>query len=185
MIILMGISGVGKSVQGQLFTNDGKYSWVSVGNLVRQKMDGEAKKNILRGELLNDQQIIELVQNVVSKSSHIDQEIVMDGFPRTIYQAKWLTEQIKKGKICLTGIFFLHASEEVVTKRLLSRGREDDRPEIIKKRFSQFKTKTVPITKFLKENNIDIIDINGDNNPQKVHQDILRALQEIRVNNAD
>ncbi len=185
MIILIGISGVGKSVQGQLFTKKEGYYWVSIGNLIREKMSEEAKENVLQGKLLNDNQIIDLVENVFRESLPKNQQIVIDGFPRTIGQAKWLIRQIKNKEIDLTGIFFLHASENIVTKRLLSRGREDDKPEIIKKRFQQFKLKTMPIIKLMKANNIDIIDINGDNDPNEVHNDILKELNKIERRNAD
>lgn len=172
MIILIGISGAGKSIQGGMLEG---YKWISIGEVLRKKLEGEQKESIKFGNLLSDDQVISIVEMVLKSNSNLDR-VVIDGFPRTEKQARWLVEQVAKKELNIEVIYFIHASEGVVINRLLERGREDDTLEIIKKRFDIFYAQINPIMRILKEASIRIVDINGDNSPDKVHQEIINNL---------
>ena len=174
----MGVAGSGKSVQGKLFTDELGYAWISTGNLFRAYIVGERRKELFSGKLLDDQEVIELVERALRDIS-LKEEFVIDGFPRTQKQAEWLIDQIKLGRIKLTAIYNLHAHKDVVTKRLLARGRNDDNIEVIKKRFQEFDNKTLPIIDTFKKAGIKVIDINADRPPLEVHQEIISHLSEI------
>ena len=74
-----------------------------------------------------------------------DEEFILDGFPRTTEQAEWLLAQVKAGLIDVTAVFRIDATREVVKRRLLQRGRQDDYHEAIEDRFRDFEQTIVPI----------------------------------------
>ncbi len=178
MIILMGVIGAGKSIQGKLFTDELGYAWISTGNLFRAFITGERRKELFSGKLLSDEEVIDLVKKAF-KNIDLNQEFVIDGFPRTKGQTEWLISEIESGEVKLTAIFNLIASEEEVIKRLLARGREDDQIDTIKTRFEEFKSKTLPIISVFKERGIKVIDIDADKSPMEVHKEIISHLPEI------
>ena len=175
MIVLMGVAGSGKSMQGRLFADENGYAWISTGELFRVLVTGERRKQMLEGKLLSDNEVIELVDRSF-KLIDMSQEFVVDGFPRTKVQAEWLLEQVKSGRMPLTAIFNLKASTEVVKQRLLGRGRQDDTEEAIKQRFIEHETMTMPIIDFFKNNGVPVYDIEAEGDPVTIHENIMVCL---------
>lgn len=172
MIILMGVAGAGKSMQGRLFADEHGYAWISTGELFRVLVTGERRAQMLEGKLLSDEEVIALVDKTL-KLIDLDQEFLLDGFPRTKVQADWLLEQVKAGRLNLTAVFNLTATPEVVKKRLLARGRQDDTEEVIEKRFKEYQTATLPILDYFKQAGAPVYDIDADQDPITVHDKIM------------
>jgi adenylate kinase len=101
---------------------------------------------------------------------------VLDGFPRTIPQADWLTDQAKAGRFSVDCIINLIASEDVVVKRLTSRGRPDDTREAIARRIEEYEAVTQPILQHFRAENIPVHDIDGDRDARVIHDDILELI---------
>jgi adenylate kinase len=175
MIILMGVAGAGKSMQGRLFADEHGYAWISTGELFRVLVTGERRAQMLEGKLLSDQEVIELVDKTL-KLIDVEEEFLLDGFPRTKAQADWLMSEVKSGRLKLTAIFNLTATREVVKKRLLARGRQDDTEEAIERRFQEFETMTMPIVNYLHENGAPVYEIDADQDPLTVHDAIMDLL---------
>jgi adenylate kinase len=175
MIIFMGVAGSGKSMQGRLLADREALPWLSTGEFLRMLISGEERRDMLAGKLLDDEEIITLVQKVFNVIN-IEEEFVMDGFPRTEGQADWLLNQVKYGQLSLTAVVHLTASEDVVLERLLGRGRQDDHKEAIAERFREYEQAIKPILEHFKQAGIPVYDINGEQEPETVHQDIIKAL---------
>ncbi|HVV67028.1 MAG TPA: nucleoside monophosphate kinase [Candidatus Saccharimonadales bacterium] len=175
MIILMGVAGAGKSMQGRLFADEHGYAWISTGELFRVLVTGKRRQQMLEGKLLSDEEVIELVDKTL-KMIDTDKEFLLDGFPRTRVQADWLLDQVRNGRFNLTAIFNLTASPAVVKERLLKRGRQDDTEAAIKKRFDEYEKVTMPIIDYFKQAGIDVYDINADQEPMAVHDNILKYI---------
>jgi adenylate kinase len=175
MIIFMGVAGSGKSMQGRLLADREALPWLSTGEFLRMLISGEERRDMLAGKLLDDEEIITLVQKVFNVIN-IEEEFVMDGFPRTEGQADWLLNQVKHGQLKLTAVVHLTASEDVVLERLLGRGRQDDHKEAIAERFREYEQAIKPILEHFKQAGIPVYDINGEQEPEAVHQDIIKAL---------
>lgn len=175
MIIFMGVAGSGKSSQGRRIADEQGLPWLSTGEFLRMLIAGEKRKDMLAGKLLADQEIIALVRKIFAVVD-TDNEFVLDGFPRTVAQADWLLSQAKHGQLPITAVVHLQASEEVVAKRLLGRGRLDDNEEAIKERFREYNEEMVPILNHFKEAGIRIIEINAEHSTEEVHEDIVKAL---------
>ena len=109
MILLMGIAGSGKGTQGKMLADQHGFHLVSMGDVVRMYVTGEQRDRMLAGGLLDDQEIIKIVDKVL-KSLPNDEQVLLDGFPRTIAQAEWLLEQTKAGRFQIKAVFHLVAS---------------------------------------------------------------------------
>lgn len=175
MILLMGVAGAGKSMQGRILADEYGYAWISTGEILRVLVTGKRRQDMLNGKLLSDIEIVELLDRVF-ELINTHEEFMLDGFPRTIPQADWLMRQVQKKRFDLTAIINLVATEEVVKDRLLKRGRPDDTKEAIERRFEEYEAVTKPIVDHFREEGVQVHDINADRSPQEVHDDIIKLL---------
>lgn len=172
MILLMGVAGSGKSMQGRLFADEHGYAWLSTGELFRVLVTGKRRQQMLEGKLLSDDEVIKLVDKTLDLID-VSDEFVLDGFPRTEVQADWLLDQVKSGRFKLTGIFNLAASPEVVKERLLARGRQDDTEKAIANRFEEYEKTTLPIIEHFRKAGVEVYDIDAAQEPMKVHDELM------------
>lgn len=175
MIVFIGPIGAGKSAQGHLLKDYLGYEYLSTGDYLREHLDSERRKEMLTGKLLSDEELIEILRNYFAKIED-QSKVIIDGFPRTLNQAKWLLEVHNTGEVKISSVVYLNASKQVVRERLLSRGREDDRPEIIDRRYEAYEHQTLPVIDWFKTNGITVHEINADQTVEKVQQDIRDSL---------
>ena len=96
---------------------------------------------------------------------------VFDGFPRNTEQAEAMED---KG-IEYDHVINLVVSEEEVIKRLTSRGRADDKPEIIKNRIKVYHRETAPLLQYYKD---EIINIKAEGStPELITKEIIKKVQ--------
>lgn len=177
MIILTGVAGAGKSMQGKILADEHGYAWISTGEILRVLVTGKRRHEMLQGKLLSDEEMIAILDKVFEL---IDpkQEFILDGFPRTIPQADWLLDQVHNGRFALTAVINLSASEDVVKARLLDRGRQDDNNEAIAERFREYRAVTLPILDHFRSENVPVHDIDASQEPRAVHDAILKCIDE-------
>ena len=87
MILLMGIAGSGKSMQGRLFADEQGFAWLSAGELLRILVTGKRRHEMLSGKLLDDKEMIKILDKVFDLIN-LQDEFVLDGFPRTVVQPR-------------------------------------------------------------------------------------------------
>ena len=177
MIIFMGVAGAGKSLQGKHLGDNHGYPWISTGEMLRLLITDERRKQMLKGKLFSDQEMIELVDNTLGMIDK-DKEFLLDGFPRTIKQAEWVMDQVKSGRLKMTAVINFLADYDVVIERLLKRGRLDDTEEVIKKRFSDYQKYTVPIIDYFKSAGVVVHDIDADKKPEEIYAEMHSLLHE-------
>lgn len=175
MILLMGIAGSGKGTQGKMLADTRGYHLVSMGEVLRMYVTGKQRERMLAGGLLGDQEIIKIVDGVLGSLGD-DEEVLMDGFPRTVPQADWLLKQVKSGRFDLKAAFHLVASRETVKQRLMQRARIDDVESAIEERFNEYDRSTTPLIEWLAEHGVKVIDIDAERAPEKVNADIIGYL---------
>lgn len=175
MIILTGVAGSGKSMQGKMFADEHGYAWISTGEILRVLVTGKRRHEMLQGKLLSDDEMIAILDTVLNLID-AEQEFVLDGFPRTTPQADWLLEQVHSGRLTLTAVINLDASEDVVRKRLMSRGRRDDTKEAIAERFAEYRNVTLPILEYFKKEGVHVYNIDASQAPREVHDAILECI---------
>jgi adenylate kinase len=177
MIILMGVAGAGKSMQGKMLADEHGYAWISTGEVLRVLVTGRRRQEMLKGKLLSDDEMIAIIDKIFDLID-TDQEFVLDGFPRTVVQADWLLGQTRSGRFKLSAVVHLSASEDVVRRRLIDRARPDDTDAAIAKRFQEYNTVTVPIIDHFKRLGISVCDIDAAQSPRHVHDAILHCIDQ-------
>lgn len=175
MILLMGIAGSGKGTQGKMLADQHGFHLISMGDVVRMYVTGKQRERMLAGGLLDDQEVISIVDKVLS-SLPDDEEVLLDGFPRTIPQAEWLLEQVKAGRFNLKTAFHLVASREAVKARLVKRARIDDVESAIEERFDEYQRSTEPLIEWLSGHGVDVVNIDAERPPETVNTDIVNYL---------
>ncbi len=173
MIILMGVAGAGKSMQGRLLADKNGYAWISTGEILRVLVTGKRRHEMLEGKLLSDAEMIRMIDKVLDLIN-LQEEFILDGFPRTLKQADWLIDQVQMERFKITAVIHLSASEDVVLERLKQRGRQDDTEEAIRNRFEEYRAVTLPIISDFKAKGITVYDIDGSQPPEDVHNAIAQ-----------
>lgn len=103
--------------------------------------------------------------------------VLIDGFPRTVAEAIVLESALSFYNRNEVIIINLHASEEVVRGRMISRSRKDDTMESIEARLKWYREETVPVLDYYGNRpNTRIIDIDGTGTIEQVHAAILASL---------
>jgi len=175
VIILMGVAGAGKSMQGKLLADEHGYAWISTGEILRVLVTGKRRQEMLQGKLLSDDEMIRILDKVLDLID-TTRHFVLDGFPRTVAQADWLVQQAHSGRFRLSAVVHLTASEAIVKQRLVGRGRVDDTEEAIARRFEEYRTVTVPIIDHFRKEGIHVYDVDAAQPPNAVHDEIVQYL---------
>tara|TARA_B100000029_G_C17495485_1_gene930679 strand:- start:1065 stop:1451 length:387 start_codon:yes stop_codon:yes gene_type:complete len=125
-----------------------------------------------KGDLVPDSIIINMISNILENQNS---GIVLDGFPRTIDQAKSLRLSLEEISKKIDKVLFLDVEESNITSRLSQRGRKDDDPEVILNRLRTYGELTQPLISFYqKEGLIEKIDGNGTE--ENVFNNLLKVV---------
>ena len=151
MIVFMGGQGSGKGTFAHCLLQQQDYNYIEMGEILRQlPEDSTLRKKIMGGELAKDEELFPIISKYIGGNT----DIILDGFPRTIGQAKWLIENFAD-KFNIR-VIFLNISEEKmiahIKKRIAEGGnRADDADEsAVHKRIESFKTITMPAIDWLR-----------------------------------
>ena len=150
MIVFMGGQGSGKGTFAKLLLKQHDYNYIEMGAILRQLPEtNELRKKIMTGELAKDEELFPIISQYIAT----DKDIIMDGYPRTIGQAKWLIENY--ADLFNIKIVFLDISEEKMIAHIQNRikegsNRADDADEnAVHNRIESFKAITMPAIKWL------------------------------------
>jgi adenylate kinase len=184
-ILILGSPGVGKGTYASFLSKKYKIPHISTGELLRETVENKteigkkAEKYMNEGELVPDKIVIQLMKERLEKED-CEHGFLLDGFPRTIAQAKAM-EKLKK----IDKVLNFVASEDIIMDRLSGRRtcrecgstfhvknrppkvsgicdncggelyqREDEKPEAIKKRMKEYDKKTKPLIDYYKKRSL-------------------------------
>ncbi len=162
-LILFGPPGAGKGTQAVKIAE--KFGWkhVSTGDILRSEVSqgtplGVRVKSVMdAGHLVSDDLLIEIMESVFTRNETA-QGFVLDGFPRTLNQARELDRMLERLGRSVTLVLALEVDEEELVRRLLNRAREqgrlDDTEEVIKNRLVQYHQHTRPLIDYYREQNL-------------------------------
>lgn len=176
MILIMGLPGAGKSVQSQLIQDRLGLQWLSTGELFRKTDDVDIRATMERGELISDEQTSRMVGDHL-KTIGYDQTFLLDGFPRTVSQAKWLLEHADEINKHIRCVLFLTVDEEVAARRLSDRGRGDD-SEAARIKRNQEAQKVQPTLEYLRNAGVEIVEIDANGTVDEIFANISEAIGE-------
>lgn len=176
MIVIMGSVGSGKSGQGRLLADRLGCAYISTGDMSRRDRDKKAQVQVRNGKLVDDRHIIAMLEQELAGVHSESKELVLDGAPRTIPQAKWLIKKIRAGEVKLTAVIYLKVSKAEVVKRLGLRGRTDDDRQVLQQRLREFEKKTLPVVNYLRLQGIRVDDVEGEGTIEQVSHRINQVL---------
>src|SRR3989338_5706687 len=185
--IFLGLSGSGKGTQEELLQTylqpHYKMRIISTGKKFRELQDlptaagHRIKETLAVGDLLPEQIAITLWLSDVMYTIEEDEGIIFDGSPRKIREAEQMDEFLKfLGRFDETKVVYLSVSPEEVTRRLGGRKRGDDTEEGIKRRIQFFYDEVMQTIEHYTSLG-KLVEVSGENDPDTVHQNILKALK--------
>ena len=128
IFIFFGPPGAGKGSLSQLLVDKLGWAQFSTGNACRKhiaektKIGKEIDFAIKSGKLVSDELVIDMVEDWISNEAPKDKELILDGCPRTIAQAEYLSKIIHdKFNDRNIRLIRLTSSDEVLIDRLLNR----------------------------------------------------------------
>ena len=207
-IILLGPPGCGKGTQGQLLEKQYGLPKISTGDLLRKAvkqkstLGKKAEAAMNRGELVSDEVVVEMVKERISKED-CRLGYILDGFPRTIFQAGRLEET---GPLCPQLVLDIEISEQTVVERLSARRicskcgaifnilakmpekegvcdicegkliqRNDDAPDVIRKRLRVYFEYTKPLIEYYRKRKL-YHSVNGEGKVKVVFAEVCSIL---------
>lgn len=108
---------------------------------------------------------------------HGEEHIILDGFPRTVDQTPDLDSALQFYERNNVTVLHISLSDEEAKRRMHGRGREDDTEAGIEERLRWSHDEAAKVNEWFKSNpRYRYVDIDGSQPIDKVHQDILAAL---------
>ena len=107
IIILFGAPGSGKGTRAPFIVDALGIPQLSTGDMLRAAVAAETEVGKIAGAVMKSGGLVDdnLVVNVVKERIQADdckKGFILDGFPRTVYQAELLTEVLKPEKVILS-----------------------------------------------------------------------------------
>ncbi len=187
-IVFLGPPGSGKGTQAKLLAERLGVPPISTGEIlreaVRQKtsLGLQAQAVMEKGELVSDDLILALIAERIGERDARG-GFILDGFPRTLEQAKAFESMLAKTGEGLSAALNFSVPEAQLTERMLARakaeGRADDRPETIRERLRIYREKTEPLVGFYRDRDL-LVSVDGVGPVSEIAHRIDEALSPVR-----
>jgi adenylate kinase len=125
-LILLGPPGCGKGTQAALISQRHNLEHIGTGDLLRAAIASKtaaglrAQPYVVSGNLVPDDLVNEIIAERFERPDR-PKRFVLDGYPRTLGQAKALDGLIGRHKLGLTAVVLLAVSDEEIVRRLSGR----------------------------------------------------------------
>lgn len=173
MIVLMGMAGSGKGTQGKALSEIFGWRWLSVGEAIRET--GGYEEIINAGHLIPDEDVIELMNRQIEKAEDEGFDLILDGYPRDEFQAKYVVENMAEK---IDGVIVLVVPREELLERLALRGRDDDKERAsIERRFDVFVKNAQPILDLFAEAGVPIERVDGVGKIEEVTKRLVAVVE--------
>ena len=207
-LILLGPPGSGKGTQSAFLALELRVVHISTGEILREAvrrdfpLGREASTYIRSGKLVPDEIVMKIVEERLQEKD-CGLGFLLDGYPRTIPQAKMLDARGPK----IETVISLKITEEECVRRLANRKscsrcgltynpathppkkenvcdqcgsqlslREDDRPETVKERFKVYTRQTEPLIAYYQRSQ-RLSEVDGSLPPKKVLENVKNMLE--------
>jgi adenylate kinase len=195
-LILFGAPGSGKGTQAQLLKQELELPHISTGDMLRERVASrdalglQVAGMLQAGALVPDEVVNILVADRIEQPDCVP-GFMLDGYPRTVNQAKILMEMLRARGIA-TVVVHLRVDYNVIVARLAGRRlcpvcgalyslspnapgmsevcdydgsklvvRNDDREEVVTERLKAYDRQTAPVLEYFRETGVDCWDVDG------------------------
>ena len=205
-IVLFGPPGAGKGSQAELLIERQGVAHISTGVIIRRAMGAdselgrEARAFVERGALVPGRLVRALAEDAIAAEGY--DGFVLDGYPRTLEQARWLSEFLEEHSAPLEAVVSLEVPHEVIVERLsrrrvhrktgenyhldhkpppadldpaLIKQRSDDTPEKIRMRLNVYEEETAPLKVYYEERGL-LVPVDGVGGFEEVYARIEEVL---------
>lgn len=127
IIIIMGPPGSGKGTQCSILLNKYGMKHISTGDIIRKNISEQTELGIISkgyiddGHLVPDELIVNLVEDTLSSMDLSKEKLLLDGYPRTIYQAQCLDKYLKSKNLKIDLAINLDVNDYTIISRAVSR----------------------------------------------------------------
>ncbi|WP_042662111.1 adenylate kinase [Haloferax sp. ATB1] len=203
-ILLLGAPGAGKGTQSKRLAETYGVEHVTTGDALRANKDmeteyGTPRSFMEKGELVPDAVVNEIVEAALEDADGY----VLDGYPRNLSQAEYLTEITD-----LDAVIYLKVAESELVERLTGRRvcddcgtnfhvkfnqpeeegvcddcggelvqRDDDTEETVRERLSVFKENTEPVIEHYRDEGV-LVEVDGEQTPDEVFEDVQAVIDD-------
>ena len=189
-IILLGPPGAGKGTQAKYLTNTFGLKQLSTGDMLRAAIEGgsdlgkQVQLIVDAGDLVPDNIMIEMITTRITRADCAG-GFILDGFPRTVVQAKTLHEVLSLKQIKIDHVIALDVKLDSLLERIRNRAletpedkrRQDDDEETLKHRLNVYKEQTAPIIPYYEKLGV-LKTLDGMLTPDEVSKKINEVLAE-------
>ena len=125
-LILLGAPGSGKGTQAKNIAEKVGITHVASGDIFRaaatrgDELGKQAKSYMDKGLLVPDEITIKMILERIAKPD-CAKGVMLDGFPRTLEQAKALDKALKEKKQAIDRVFYINVSTDELVRRLSGR----------------------------------------------------------------
>lgn len=126
-LIFLGPPGAGKGTQAEELFERLKILRISTGEILRQNVKDEtpigrkAKRYMELGQLVPDEAVIQMTVERIAKDTAAKKGFILDGFPRTLEQARRLDESLAEMGKAIDLVINFETSESTIIERLSGR----------------------------------------------------------------
>jgi adenylate kinase len=183
--LIFGPPGSGKGTQAARVEFEFKLSHLSTGDILRaevargSEIGREAERIMRAGDLVPDALIIRIVQGIL-RDPDVSSDVLLDGFPRTLEQARALDEMLRHEGHKVDFVLAFDVPENLLVERLLHRaaveGRSDDTRHAITERMHEYRTLTAAVHDHYRKSGVRVIEIDGVGEVDEVFERIRGAL---------
>ncbi len=179
MLILMGPPAVGKGTFSRMLSQHHNFKHIETGAMLRaMPPESEIRQTIAQGNLISDDLLFPLMQSAIT-----DEDVLLDGFPRTLSQAKWIVENYAD-KFNIR-VLYLDIPDHIVFERVHkrvrdgSKRRDDADDAVVQRRLDTFYNVTMPAVDWLRgASKIRFASVDSRGSVDENFAEIVAALKE-------
>lgn len=176
VILFLGAPGAGKTTLAKYASQELKLPLVDVGELLRtlSEHDPTLEREMDKGDLADPEEVNRIIFEKISQEKG---DFILDGFPRTVDQAQIFMRFLESRKMEVCRLFELIVPVELLRARLLARGRDDDRMEVIEHRLEVYDKETLPVFEYFRNRGVEIIKVDNSCPLENSKKEVLGILK--------
>jgi adenylate kinase len=179
-LIILGGPGAGKSTQAERLCIELGITRISTGDILLEAiaqdtaLGRQVQSYVEQGKLAPDEIMIEFIRQRLQQSD-VSSGWLLDGYPRTAFQAEELDFLLDDLTQKLNWAIWLNVPEAVLVERSLMRSRVDDQIEAVQRRIRALHEQTIPMLDYY-DRRQRLLRVNGEQTPEQVQAEIQQAI---------